>query len=305
MSKKKRIILVSIFYIGFVVFGFMLNGPNIIAASEDPKDRPIKIGWMAWTENEAMMATSKLVLEEIMGYKVEPVFLELGVAIEALASGKIDVFFELSVPSYHLNYWKQVATKIWIAGNCYPFCQASLYVPNYIPIEEVRSINDLKKPEIKKKFGAKIIAIDPGSGTNQITERTIKAYNLDYKLISGSEAGNLATLMKAVDKKAWSIHSLWTPHYIWGVVDARALEDPLHAMGAPDLTVTAVRQDLMMHTTKEVGKFLSRFHFPMKEIQKVMAWISKDGMSSAQAARKYVKENPKRVHYWITGEIKE
>ena len=61
----------------------------------------------------------------------------------------------------------------------------------------------------------------------------------------------------------------------------------------------------MQHHPTEVGEFLARFHLPLADVHKMMAWIAKDKMSPIEAGRKFVKENPNRVHYWITGEIKE
>jgi glycine betaine/proline transport system substrate-binding protein len=301
MNKKLKYATLFTICVGIVTGLIVLS----ISYSHAQEKKPIKIAWMAWTENEAMMGTAKAVLEDKMGYPVEDIFLDFGVAMESLATGKVDVLFELSVPNYHLNYWKEMANKIFIAGSCYPWAKPGLYIPNYIPKEMVNSIEDLKKPGIREKFGGKIIGIDPGSGTNQITERTIKGYGLDYELVAGSEAGSLAILQKAVSKKDWTIHALWTPHYIWDIVDARPLLDPKVIMGFPDFATTAVRIDFMKHHSTEVGEFFSRFHLPLKDIHMLMAWIAKEKMSPEEAGRRYVKENPNRVHYWITGEIKE
>ena len=82
---------------------------GLIFAAEEAKQRPIKIGWMAWTENEALMGTAKAVLEEKMGYKVEDIFLDVGVALESLSAGKIDVMFELCIPNYHSQYWDKIS----------------------------------------------------------------------------------------------------------------------------------------------------------------------------------------------------
>jgi len=296
----KGVILRSI-CVGLMVFLIVLSYSYVDAAEK----KPIKIGWMAWTENEALMGTAKAVLEDKMGYQVQDIFLDIGVAVESLSAGEIDVMFELCVPSYHGNYWKEMASKIFIAGNSYPVAKPGLYIPNYIPKEMVNSIEDLNKPEVRKKFGGKIIGIDPGSGTNQITERTIKGYGLDYELVAGSEAGSLAILQKAVNKKDWSIHALWTPHYIFGQIDSRPLLDPKRVMGAPDFCANAVRIDFYKHHPIEVGKFLARFHLPLADVQKIMAWIAKEKLSPVEAGRRFVKENPNRVHYWITGEMKE
>lgn len=303
MSLKLRGIFLIIF--SLVSVGLLVNGSYVIAADEGSKNKVIKIGWMAWPENEALMGTAKVVLEEKMGYKVKPIFLDVGVAMESLAAGEIDVMFELCVPSYHGKYWDKIANKVFIAGNSYTFAEGALYVPNYVPKEEVKSIRDLKELEARKKFGAKIIGIDPGSGQNQMTENTIKAYDLDYKLIAGSEAANLATLKKAVAKRKWIVTSLWTPHHIWGSVDARPLEDPLGTMGFPDFCANAIRKDIMKDFPREVGRFLARFHLPLAEIHKIMSWMAKEKLKPTEAGKRYVMENPNRVHYWITGEIKE
>jgi len=301
MSNKLKVSALGISIICLIFFGLKIN---TLYANTGQK-KPIKIGWMAWTENEALMGVAKAVLEDKLGYEVKDVFLDVAVAYEAIAAGEIDVMFEVCVPNYHGNFWKKVSKDIFISGCSYTFSEAALYIPNYIPKDKVRSIYDLKKPEVRKKCRARIIAIDAGSGQNQITERTIKAYKLDYDLISGSEASNLAALRKAVDKKAWSVHSLWNPHYIWGLIDARPLEDPLGTMGFPDFAGTAVRINFMKDYPRVVGRFLARYHLPKSEICKIMIWIAEEKMSAVQAGRRYLKENPKRVHYWITGEIGE
>lgn len=112
-------------------------------------------------------------------------------------------------------------------------------------------------------------------------------------------------MQKAVDKKNWTIHSLWTPHYIFGEIDARPLLDPKKVMGSPDFCCNAVRIDFLKHHPTEVGEFLARFHLPLADVHRMMAWIAKDKMTPIEAGRRFVKENPNRVHYWITGEMKE
>ncbi len=63
--------------IGLIAGVVLATGPSSPALAEEPP--PIRIGWTPWSSAEAVINIARLVLEDRMGYEVEPVMTNIGV----------------------------------------------------------------------------------------------------------------------------------------------------------------------------------------------------------------------------------
>lgn len=81
----------------------------------------------------------------------------------------------------------------------------------------------------------------------------------------------------------------------------RYLDDPKQALGGRERIHALVRKGFYQDFPIEVTEFLSRMFIPLEELEQIMA--EANDSSYEEAVQKYIDENPKRVDYWVTGEL--
>ncbi len=293
------------FLIVSFIFAVALTNPVSLASAEDKKG-PIKLAWTAWVENEAVMHIAKYIIENKMGYKVEPILAEMGVISAGIKKGDVDAFLEFCPTVYHTDYWSKIAQDSVIAGLFYHPGRQGWAIPDYIPKDKLNTVDDLKKPEVREKLGGKIIGIEPGAGLMRTSKKMIEAYGLNYELIESSEAAMLTVLKKAIKNKDWIVVTLWTPHYAYASWPLRDLVETKKEkiVSVPDSCHIITRKDFG-NDYPEIFRFFSRFNWSISEVNKLIYEVGVNKKPMEEAAKEFVENHPKRVHYWITGKIEE
>lgn len=87
---------------------------------------------------------------------------------------------------------------------------------------------------------------------------------------------------------------------MFGGYKLRYLEDPKGSLGGTE-RVYALSRKGFQADHPEVAKFLMRMHLSNDELQAAMYDAQKT--SYEEAVDKYIKANPQRIHYWVTGEF--
>ncbi|MBS3780444.1 MAG: glycine betaine ABC transporter substrate-binding protein [Desulfovermiculus sp.] len=275
-----------------------------IAQAQD-YNKPIKIGWTAWSDAEAITKIAKLILEEKMGYDVELVMSDIGVQYQALKGKDIDLMLMSWLPVTHQNYWKKYASDVVNLGPLYTRAKLGWVVPDYVPTDKVDSIDDLTDEDVAAKLNNKITGIDPGAGLMQASEKAMDDYGLSdagYELISSSGAGMTAALARAIKNDDWIVVTGWSPHWKFAKWDLRYIDDPKGILGGRERIHCLAREGFYQDVPYQVFEFFTRMYMPLSELQAVM--LEASNTSYKQACAKYVKEHPERVHYWMTGEFK-
>ncbi|MCG6861091.1 MAG: glycine betaine ABC transporter substrate-binding protein [Chromatiaceae bacterium] len=260
----------------------------------------IKIGWTAWSDAEFVTKLAQRILEERMGYEVELLQTDIAPQYQGLATGSIDIMLMSWQPSTHEDYLKKVGNKVVNLGLLYTHARLGWVVPGYIPESDLRSIADLKKPNVREKLDGTITGIDPGAGLTRLSEKAIEDYGLDYTLQISSGAGMTAALERAVRRKEWIVVTGWSPHWMFGAYDLRYLDDPKGVLGSFE-RVHAVARLGFYQDNVEAASFFSRMQLPIDDLQKAM--YDAQETSYKEAVTRYIKNNPKRVDYWVTGEL--
>jgi len=261
---------------------------------------PIKIGWTAWSDAEFVTMLAKRILEERMGYEVELLQTAIALQYQGLATGSIDIMLMSWQPETHADYLKKVCTKVTNLGLLYTHARLGWVVPGYIPESELKSMEDLKKPEVRGKLDGSITGIDPGAGLTRLSQKAIEDYGLDYELQLSSGAGMTAALERAVRRKEWIVVTGWSPHWMFGAYDLRYLEDPKGVLGRFERVHALARLGFYQDQVKAAG-FFSRMQLPIDDLQKAM--YDAQETSYEGAVSRYIENNPKRVDYWVTGEL--
>jgi len=260
----------------------------------------IKIGWTAWSDAEFVTKLAERILEKRMGYDVELLQTDIAPQYQGLATGSIDIMLMSWQPNTHEDYLKKVCAKVVNLGLLYTNARLGWVVPDYIPESELNSIEDLKKPEVRKKLDGVITGIDPGAGLTRLSKKAIEDYGLDYDLQVSSGAGMTAALERAVRRKEWIVVTGWSPHWMFGAYDLRYLEDPKGVLGKAE-RVHALAREGFYQDHVEAASFFSRMQIPIDDLQKAM--YDAQETSYKKAVTKYMENNSKRVDYWVTGEL--
>lgn len=276
-------------------------GTGVIAAPAQAAEKSINIGWTAWSDAEAVTKLAKAVIEERYGYKVELTMADIGIQYQGIASGKLDAMLMSWQPLTHKPYLDKVGKDVVDLGPLYTRARLGWVVPDYIPVDQVKSIEDLKKPEVQQKLGGKIQGIDPGSGLMQASEKALKTYDLKgLQLVSASDAAMLAALERAMKRNEWIVVTSWSPHWMFANWKLRYLEDPKGALGGLE-SVNAIVRKGFYQDHPEIFEFLNRMVLPIGDLEAMMQEARQT--SYEQAVDNYIKNNKARVDYWVTGKL--
>src|SRR5690606_8386650 len=138
-------------------------------------------------------------------------------------------------------------------------------VPTYIPEDQISSIADLKKDEVKDKLKGKVQGIDPGAGLTRLSKEAIDKYDLGYELVTASDAAMTAALDRAIRRKDWIVATGWSPHWMFGAYELRYIDDPENALGGVERVYTVARKGFQTDNP-DVAEFLMRMHLPIAEL---------------------------------------
>jgi glycine betaine/proline transport system substrate-binding protein len=260
----------------------------------------IKIGWTAWSDAEFVTKLAAKLLQDELGYEVELLQTDIAPQYQGISTGDIDVMLMSWQPTTHEDYVKKVGEKAFDLGLLYTDAKLGWVVPAFVPEDQVKTIEDLTKPEVKEKLDGTITGIDPGAGLMRLSKQAIDDYGLDYELQVSSGAGMTAALERAVRRDEWIVVTGWSPHWMFGKYDLRYLEDPKGVLGQAERVHAYARNGFYQDHIK-AASFLSRMQIPVGQLEAAM--FKAQETSYEEAVDAYIAENPKRVKYWVTGDI--
>ena len=272
----------------------------LVSTAQAADKPPLRIGWTAWSDAEAVTRLAARILESRLDQPVELVLLDIGIQYQGLANGDIDAMLMAWLPLTHKPYMDKVGDQVVNLGPLYTRARLGWVVPDYIPKDKLNSIEDLGDRKVMRKLGNQIHGIDPGAGLMQASEKAIEDYGLDrYRLISSSGAGMTAALTRAIKRQKWIVVTGWSPHWMFARWKLRYLEDPQGSLGGRERIHALVRKGFYQDFPVQVTEFLSRMFIPMEELEQLMAEATESTYENA--VNRYIEQHPDRVNYWVTG----
>ena len=260
--------------------------------------KPIRIGWTAWSDAEVVTNIAKLILEQRMGQKVELVMTDVALQYAALQRGQIDLMLMAWLPGTHKSYWEKVKDDVEDLGVLYSDARLGWAVPAEIPVSTVRTIDDLKKPDVQEKLGGRIQGIDAGAGLMKLSEAALKTYGLDYKLLTASDAAMVSALDRAIQRKQWIVVTTWSPHWMFSQYKLRYLEVPKQDLGGSESIHALARKGFSADFPKAAA-FVRNMKVPLSDLEAVM--LKARDTNAAKEAAAYVASHGDVVNRWITG----
>ncbi|MBY5591815.1 glycine betaine ABC transporter substrate-binding protein [Rhizobium leguminosarum] len=259
--------------------------------------KPVKIGWAAWSDAEFVTKLAARLIETKLNQKVELVQADVAPLYQGVGRGDLDAMMMAWLPQTHADYYAKVKEKVETLGTVYDGAKLGWIVPDYIPADQIGSIEDLKKEDVQKKLSGTIQGIDPGAGLTRLSEKVEKDYGLgSYKLQISSEAGMLTTVDRAVRGGKWFVATAWSPHWMFGKHQLRYLDDPKKSLGEAEHVDILARKDFKSENPK-VADFLSRMKLPIPDLEAAM--FTAQQSSYDEAVDKYIADHPDQVKSWI------
>ncbi|WP_415764207.1 glycine betaine ABC transporter substrate-binding protein [Pseudomonas sp. ZB1P45] len=264
--------------------------------SEFREDQALRLSFISEPDSEIVTNMAKKILEEQLDYKVKLSLLALGVQYQSISTKKLDVMLMAWLPNTQAAYWDKYKNSVDDLGIIYGG-KLGWVVPDYVPINEVRTIADLENPEVAKKFKGTIQGIDPGAGLMRKSEETIKNYNLvDYKLSASSATAMTIAMDRAILKKDWIVATAWTPHWMFGKWNLRYLEDPKGSLGGAEGVHTLSRKGFSEDFPR-AANFLQNYKIPLADLQGIMA-ESHETSNPDGAITHYLDSHPEKITEW-------
>ena len=160
------------------------------------------------------------------------------------------------------------------------------------------------KEEEEKNAAAdikEIVGIEPGSGTMNIAEETVEAYDLDLELLPSSEPAMLTELQGALQDEEPIVVTLWQPHWMFSEYDLKFLEDPQGTLGESENIHTMVRHGLE-EEQQSAYQLLDNFYWEIDDMNEVMSKFGQsDDVEPRDAAEEWIADNRDKVEVWTEG----
>jgi glycine betaine/proline transport system substrate-binding protein len=273
------------------------SGPE---ASQASATAPLRLGWSPWADAEVMSLIAQRVIQQAYNLPVERVMADIGIQYASVARGDLDLMLMAWLPLTHKDYWTRVRDRVLDFGSMYSG-RLGWVVPDYVDPSQLRSIADLRNPELAARFDNTVQGIDPGSGLNQASEQALVNYNLgDMRLVASSSAAMTAVLDKAIREQRWVVVTSWTRHWMFARYKLRFLEDPQLVFGGVEW-IHALGRKGLDRDHPDLGGFLSRFQIPDRELSDLLLMANE--RSAEVAVEDYLDRHPARIRYWTTGMI--
>ncbi len=294
----------------------------------------VAIGELSWDGQRAISYVMKAVIELRLGSKAEIKKAEAAVVMASMdkGDGGLDVYADMWMPNQTEKWNKYIDEAGTVDHNAapYPGTQA-IFVPTYIAEQGVRSIDDLKKPEVAAMFdsdGNGKGEYWPGApGWNSTNRWAIKfkSYGLDdlWEAVPVDDAIFKSQLDGAYRKKDAILFYYWTPEWIHAAYDITPIEEPARYEGCEEVYQTADREDwleaskfdcvsndaevwnafsMSLHERNpKAACFLKNMVLNPDMVNGWILRIGRDKEDPQDMAEEWVEANPEIVDVWLEG----
>ncbi|MBO9471326.1 glycine betaine ABC transporter substrate-binding protein [Endozoicomonas sp. G2_2] len=272
----------------------VVTGPAMAA------DEPVTIYTDNYAADEAMSRVARDLIEQHFDTPVELKPVSVGVSFVGTARDERSMFLAAWLPATHGEYMARVEDDVVNLGTIYTGAKLGWVVPDYVPADQLGSIEDLKNPAVAERLNGRIQGISAGAGLMQLSNKAVEEYALDdYRLITASGPAMTAALKRAIENEEWIVVTGWSPHWKWERFDLRYLDDPKGTLGGEE-HVDAIASPALVESEPEITDFIRRMTFELDQINPMLAEAERT--SYDEAAETFIKEHPDLIESWLEGE---
>jgi glycine betaine/proline transport system substrate-binding protein len=219
-----------------------------------------------------------------------------------LEKGEIDVFVAAWLPNGHAAYWEKVKDQTVIATTLYDDARLFWAVPDYVPVSEVRSVADLRKPEIAAKMQKEIRGTHPDSGLMIGSKKIMDEYALadsGYTLVPGSAQERGANVDANIATQRWFVMPLSQPSYLNRIGKMRMLDEPKQLLGGVDKAYLVLNKDFYTRLDKRTWNALRRIALSNKAVTEMDYLVNVKKLTPQYAARNWIAAHPDTFNFWL------
>lgn len=286
--------------LGVLLLTLLLLSPAALAHAQG--DRSVTLGHVSgWTGLNVKNEVLSQVLEHL-GYDVERFPASLPLVYSGVASGDIDAFAGVWIPSSQSMIEPHYDDgTVTLAGTHLDGARYGTAVPQHVCDEGITSFADLD--EHADRFDHEYFGLEPGNDGNELILEAIEqdTYGLgDWNLVESSISAMLTRVESAIEDGEPVVFSAWIPHWMNVVYDLCYLEDPENVWGGGSRVDTIVNT-AYADAHPNVARFLEQFSI---EPEMQSQWILEYGFEERPAdvvAAEWIRENPDVVSAWLEG----
>lgn len=243
-----------------------------------------------WAEGVAMTYVAKAVLEE-MGYQLVIQRATPDMILASMNNGDTDLYMDVWLPLTHGSKIAKFPNLVDI-GTSYAHARNGLVVPDYVPIN---SIEELKTHV--DQFNHQIMGIEKGAGITAAVDRTLKDYDLNYLQVNSSTVAMITELQNAIKEKRWIVVAAWQPHWMFGKMKLKFLEDPRESLGTAEQIKIFTRKQFPTEQP-ELTRFFSQVHFDVATMANLLMKME-ESKNKESTAKQWVAEHRSLVNSWL------
>ncbi len=276
----------------------------------------VNIAVNPWVGYEADAAVVAYILEKELGYTVKQKDLKEDVSWQGLESGEVDVILEnWGHPDLEKIYIdeKKVALDAGSTGNegvifwGVPGWMADEH-PDITDWQNLNKYADLFKTSESGDLG-QFLGTDPSYV--QYDEALVTNLKLNFKVIfTGSENATVEAIKQANDQKKALLFYWWDPHWLNAQVKIAKVNLPAYTAGcdadlekvACDYPVTDLNKIISVKFNDNGGAaatLVKKFKWTNEDQNLVADYITNQGMTAAEAAKKWVEEHKDVWKAWL------
>jgi glycine betaine/proline transport system substrate-binding protein len=269
--------------------------------------------WVGYEANAAVIAE---VAESELGCTVELKNLKEEVAWQGFGSGEVDAIVEnWGHDDLKQKYIEDQKTAVE-AGPTGNMGQIGWWVPPWM-VEEYPDITDWENLnkyadlfETSESNGkGQLLDGDPSFVTNDAA--LVKNLNLDYEVVyAGSEAALITAFRQAEQNRTPLLGYFYAPQWFLSEVELEKVNLPEYTEGCdadpekvacdyPEYTLDKIVAADFAEGNGPAFQLIENFEWTNDDQNLVAKYIAEDGMSSEDAARKWVSENEDKVQAWL------
>ena len=249
----------------------------------------------------------------VTGQVVQAVLERLGVGVELrtgshseifpeLGAGSIDLLVAAWLPHAHARYWREYGTDAAELATLYTGAQLFWAVPDYVPVQAVAAVEDLKKPEVAARMQRQIQATGADSGLSMGSRRILDAYDLQasgYRLLTGAHSDWQAYFETHYEAGDWFVMPYFKPNFLNQMARMRKLEEPLDLLGKENRAVLVASDDFVASAPDRVVRVLRRIELDLDAVAEMDYMVRIDGLTARVAAHRWMSGNAARVDRWF------
>lgn len=236
-------------------------------------------------------------IEEELGFNVNEEIQYRQVGFTKIRDGQGDLFLGMTFPPSKDGLWNDYAHELCNLGPVYEDVVVGWGVPDYVPVDELNSLDDLSSSEVRGKLQGEIISFTSDRSLLKSSRRILDTVEgLDnYKLVEIDRMAALSELDLVTRSEDWIVMTMKRPSVLFSIYDPRFI---VKLTDEQSVNLLA-RQDLMKKYPNKVTEFLSRFYLPIELVDELTLLYDE---GKGNAARKFVESHPGLVNYWLRGQ---